>query len=29
VGGYRLHINCQGIPVSGSPTVVMEGGNAA
>jgi len=28
VGGYRLHINCQGIPVSGSPTVVMEGGNA-
>ena len=28
VGGYRLHINCQGIPVPGRPTVVMEGGNA-
>jgi len=27
-GGYRLHINCQGIPVPGRPTVVMEGGNA-
>jgi pimeloyl-ACP methyl ester carboxylesterase len=28
VGGYRLHINCQGSPMPGSPTVVMEGGNA-
>jgi len=28
VGGYRLHINCQGVPVPGKPTVVMEGGNA-
>jgi len=28
VGGYRLHINCQGTAVAGSPTVVMEGGNA-
>lgn len=28
VGGYRLHINCQGAAVPGSPTVVMEGGNA-
>ena len=26
--GYRLHLNCQGAPVPGSPTVVMEGGNA-
>jgi pimeloyl-ACP methyl ester carboxylesterase len=24
VGGYRMHINCQGAPVAGSPTVVME-----
>ena len=23
VGGYRLHINCQGMPVAGRPTVVM------
>ena len=23
-GGYRMHINCQGAPVAGSPTVVME-----
>jgi pimeloyl-ACP methyl ester carboxylesterase len=24
VGSYRLHINCQGVTVDGSPTVVME-----
>lgn len=24
VGGYRMHINCQGAHVAGSPTVVME-----
>ena len=24
VGGYRLHINSQGMPVAGRPTVVME-----
>ncbi len=28
VGGYRLHIYCQGEGKPGSPTVVMEGGNA-
>ena len=28
VGGYRLHIHCQGDHAPGSPTVVMEGGNA-
>jgi pimeloyl-ACP methyl ester carboxylesterase len=28
VGGYRLHINCHGEAGAGSPTVVMEGGNA-
>jgi pimeloyl-ACP methyl ester carboxylesterase len=27
VGGYRMHILCQGDHVPGSPTVVMEGGN--
>ena len=27
VGGYRLHINCQGATVAGSPTVVIEPGN--
>jgi pimeloyl-ACP methyl ester carboxylesterase len=27
VGGYRLHINCQGEP-AGSPTVVMDAGQA-
>jgi pimeloyl-ACP methyl ester carboxylesterase len=27
VGGYRLHINCQGTAVAGSPTVVIEPGN--
>jgi pimeloyl-ACP methyl ester carboxylesterase len=27
VGGYRLHINCQGTAVAGPPTVVMESGN--
>ena len=26
VGGYRLHINCSGHPISGSPTVVMDAG---
>jgi pimeloyl-ACP methyl ester carboxylesterase len=26
VGGYRLHINCSGRPISGSPTVVMDAG---
>jgi pimeloyl-ACP methyl ester carboxylesterase len=26
VGGYRLHINCTGNPVNGSPTVVMDAG---
>ena len=26
VGGYRLHINCSGQPISGSPTVVMDAG---
>jgi pimeloyl-ACP methyl ester carboxylesterase len=24
VGGYRMHVNCQGASVAGSPTVVME-----
>ncbi len=28
VGGYRLHLNCQGTPVAGSPTVVMETAHA-
>jgi pimeloyl-ACP methyl ester carboxylesterase len=28
VGGYRLHVNCQGAAVAGRPTVVMETGNA-
>ncbi|MCX6032214.1 MAG: alpha/beta fold hydrolase [Chloroflexi bacterium] len=27
VGGYRLHINCQGESQPGGPTVVMEAGN--
>jgi pimeloyl-ACP methyl ester carboxylesterase len=26
VGGYRLHINCAGNPINGSPTVVMDAG---
>ena len=26
VGGYRLHINCAGNPIDGSPTVVMDAG---
>ncbi len=26
VGGYKLHINCSGQQVNGSPTVVFEGG---
>lgn len=26
VGKYRLHINCSGRPISGSPTVVMDAG---
>jgi len=28
VGGYRLHLNCQGTPVAGRPTVVMETAHA-
>lgn len=27
IGGYRLHIQCQGDHTPGSPTVVLEGGN--
>jgi pimeloyl-ACP methyl ester carboxylesterase len=27
MGGYRLHIRCQGAAAAGNPTVVMEGGN--
>jgi len=26
VGGYRLHINCSGRSINGSPTVVMDAG---
>ena len=28
LGGYRLHILCQGAAVAGQPTVVLESGNA-
>lgn len=28
VGGYGLHLNCQGTPVAGSPTVVVETAHA-
>jgi pimeloyl-ACP methyl ester carboxylesterase len=28
VGGYRLHLNCQGTPVAGRPTVVLEAAHA-